>query len=143
MTIERQTPCSICGKLIVGNDCFSMGSDGFRHKACGPGSKAWKLKYPVGNVEIRALLDKPHTPKPAPGPLTQKATQTSLKLDPIYRDCAAVLARWKYLRYMNTVRILDLGKQLWHGTGGTLFEINLTEEPPTIEVYYAKYKSTK
>lgn len=69
--------CCVCDKPINNNnnDCFSMGSDGYRHKKCCVGSKAWTTKY--GLSEIGKMMESKHY-KPNPGPLTKSAEKKTI-----------------------------------------------------------------
>lgn len=88
--------CVVCGKPITGPDCFSMGSEGYRHKkGCGPGTKAWKTKYPTGNPEIRRLLE----PKAKDG----QSKALAKKDDPIRQAVKEFCGRIKYMMYMDIV----------------------------------------
>ena len=100
--------CVVCGKPIVGNDCFSMGTSstpggtsGYRHKKCGPGSKQWKEKFPqTSESEIVKILEKYN--KRGAG-ASGKAGKTSAAKDPIKTAIKEFCGREKYLRYMDTV----------------------------------------
>lgn len=95
--------CVVCGKpLLDNNDCFSMGSDGYRHKKCKPGSSAWKAKY--GESEISKML----APKKRSGGQSKPGSAASLKADPLRQAIKEFCGRVSYFTYMDTINKSDI-----------------------------------
>lgn len=88
--IKPKDICGICGKPILEKDPFPYLDDTYRHRACGPGSKAWTAKH--GLSKIGALLQK-KVKEPTP----------KRKSDPIRQAVKEFCGREKYMRYMDSV----------------------------------------
>lgn len=94
--------CGVCRKVITESDpfCYTDPNDPdikYRHRACGPGSKAWSAKH--GTSEIGELLS--HK-KP------KKAPRLSAAKDPVHQAIKEFCGREKYMRYMDTVNKFDI-----------------------------------
>lgn len=91
MAKNKETLCSVCNKpILTSAECFSMGSGGWRHRICGPGSKEWTAKH--GLSEIGVMLQK-----------GKRSAQTPKTKDPIKQAIKEFCGREKYLRYMDSV----------------------------------------
>ena len=126
MTKHGLSLCVVCEKpLLDNNDCFSMGSDGYRHKKCKPGSSAWVAKY--GESEISKMLSTKKT-----------RVATSKVADPIRQAIKEFCGRDKYMRYMNTVNKFKVGWVLVIEVAGSRLESSDLSIPPDAEDIYAK-----
>ena len=134
------TVCLVCGTFIANNnDCFAMstrdGHPGWRHKKCGPGSKAWKLKFPDGgNAQIREMLEKKRTPKKAGG---QGECVLSAE-DTARKAIKEFLGREKYLRYMDTVNKNTILWSIIMDINGHVISQNRLSAPLDPEVLYGQ-----
>lgn len=101
---KTTTVCKICNQAIVDNNAFAYGvgdDKGWRHRSCGPGSKAWKKKH--GNSEITDLLTKRRKKGDGTTNPTNIPNIVNFKKDPLYRQIKEFCGRDKYMRFMDTV----------------------------------------
>lgn len=128
------TRCSVCSKPILSNnDCFDMGTDGLRHRKCGPGSSQWKAKFgdPKGPA---ALLDKAKEAKAA-----ARSTKVSQAKDPLRQAIKEFCGRIKYMVFMDSINKTKIEWEVYSQTLG--IKHTSAEPPPDPEKLYEELKA--
>lgn len=126
----KNIDCCVCNKPILDNNsCFSMGSEGYRHKKCCVGSKAWKTKY--GLSEIGKMMES-KSYKPDAGPLTKSAE----KNDPIRKAVKEFIGRIKYNSYMDTTNSAHFNWSVQGVINGHMVSYVSGDDKPTAEGLY-------
>lgn len=127
-TKHRLTFCTVCSEPILdNNDCFSMGSNGWRHKRCKAGSAAWIAKY--GESEISKSLSR----------RTKGSAKAPKVVDPIRQAVKEFCGREKYMRYMDTVNKTVIEWEIYSQELGV--KQTKCEPPLDPEVLYAQLTS--
>lgn len=107
---KKECVCCICDKPIIDNNYFDMGTNGMRHRTCGPGTKIWEAKF--GASPLTDLLQKKSKQK-------NKKKRVPPAQDPVRRAIKEFCGREKYLRYMDSVnKSIDCDWQISATIGG-------------------------
>ena len=91
---NETTICGVCGLPILEKDPFPYLDNTYRHRKCGPGTKAWTAKH--GLSKIGELLQ-----KKVKDPAVKKSRV--VKKDSICSAIRELCGRIKYMTYMDSV----------------------------------------
>lgn len=128
MSESKITTCCVCDKPIKdSNDCFSMGSEGWRHKKCCVGSKAWESKY--GLSKIGELMEsKNHK--------SINQVKNTEKQDPIRKAVKEFIGRIKYNAYMDTTNSNHFNWSVQGVINGHKVSYTSGDDKPILEELY-------